>query len=72
MGGMPSVGVFLRDSSPYLREFRRKPQDVKLSVLGPTNDCARKLVDGRCRVQFPLALVDLAVWSFSWFCSKLA
>ena len=26
MGGMPSVGVFLRDPSPYLREFRRKPQ----------------------------------------------
>ena len=23
MGGMPSVGVFLRDPSPYLREFRR-------------------------------------------------
>ena len=25
LGGMPSVGVFLRDPSPYLREFRRKP-----------------------------------------------
>ena len=25
VGGVPSVGVFLRDSSPYLREFRRKP-----------------------------------------------
>ena len=24
MGAMPSVGVFLRDPSPYLREFRRK------------------------------------------------
>ena len=24
MGGVPSVGVFLRDPSPYLREFRRK------------------------------------------------
>ena len=24
VGGMPSVGVFLRDPSPYLREFRRK------------------------------------------------
>ena len=24
IGGMPSVGVFLRDPSPYLREFRRK------------------------------------------------
>ena len=24
LGGMPSVGVFLRDPSPYLREFRRK------------------------------------------------
>ena len=22
IGGMPSVGVFLRDPSPYLREFR--------------------------------------------------
>ena len=25
-GGMPSVGVFLRDPGPYLREFRRKPR----------------------------------------------
>ena len=24
MGGMPSLRVFLRDPSPYLREFRRK------------------------------------------------
>ena len=24
MGGMPSVGIFLRDPSPYLREFWRK------------------------------------------------
>ena len=28
IGGMPSVGVFLRDPSPYLREFRRKPRDA--------------------------------------------
>ena len=26
MGGMPSLGVFLRDPSRYLREFRRKPR----------------------------------------------
>ena len=26
VGDMPSVGVFLRDSNPYLREFRRKPR----------------------------------------------
>ena len=26
MGGMPSVGVFLRDPSPYLREFGKKLQ----------------------------------------------
>ena len=25
MGWMPSVAIFLRDPSPYLREFRRKP-----------------------------------------------
>ena len=24
IGGMPSVGVFLRDPSPYLHEFRKK------------------------------------------------
>ena len=24
--GMPSMGVFLRDPSPYLRQFRRKPR----------------------------------------------
>ena len=24
--GLPSVGVFLKDPSPYLREFRRKPR----------------------------------------------
>ena len=26
-GGVPSVGVFLRDPSPYLREFRGKPPE---------------------------------------------
>ena len=26
IGGVPSVGVFLRYPSPYLREFRRKPR----------------------------------------------
>ena len=26
IGGLPSVGVFLRDPSPYLAEFRRKPR----------------------------------------------
>ena len=26
MGDVPSVGVFLRDPSAYLREFRRKPR----------------------------------------------
>ena len=26
IGGMPSVGVFLRDRSPYLSEFLRKPR----------------------------------------------
>ena len=26
LGGMPSVGVFLRDPSPYLRDFQRKPR----------------------------------------------
>ena len=25
IGGVPSVGVFIRDPRPYLREFRRKP-----------------------------------------------
>ena len=38
--------------------------DVKLSVFGPTNGCAQKMVDGRSRVYSSVALVDLAVWSF--------
>ena len=25
VGKVPSVGIFLRDPSPYLREFRKKP-----------------------------------------------
>ena len=29
MGGVPSVGVFLRDPSPYLREFWRKPRKTR-------------------------------------------
>ena len=29
-----------------------------------------KLVDGSCRFQFPIALVDLAVRSFPWFSPK--
>ena len=31
-----------------------------------------KLVDERCRVQFPIALVDIAVLNFPWFSPKLA
>ena len=46
--------------------------DVEMSVLGPTSCCAQKLVDGRCQVQSPVALVDLAVRSFPWFSPKLA
>ena len=34
--------------------------------------CALKLVDGKCQVQSPVALVDLAVRSFPWFSPKLA
>ena len=31
VGGVPSVGVFLRDSSPYFREFRgKKPENSTL------------------------------------------
>ena len=30
-----------------------------------------KLVDGRCRVQFPLALINLVVWNFWVFFPKL-
>ena len=26
VGGVPAVGVFLRDPSPYVREFQRKPR----------------------------------------------
>ena len=32
--GVPSVGVFLRDPSPYLREFRKTPG--KLGTAGST------------------------------------
>ena len=32
VGGMPSMGGFLRVPSPYLREFRRKPR--KTVTLG--------------------------------------
>ena len=28
VGGVPSVGGFLRDPSPYLREFKRKPLKI--------------------------------------------
>ena len=27
-GGVPSVGVFLKDPRPYLRKFRRKSQKI--------------------------------------------
>ena len=31
--GCPPLGVFLRDSSPYLREFRRKPHQSARRLL---------------------------------------
>ena len=29
VGGVPSVGIFLRDSRPYICEFRRKPGKLR-------------------------------------------
>ena len=34
--------------------------------------CALKLVDGKCQIQSPVVLVDLAARSFQWFSPKLA
>ena len=34
IGGMPSVGVFLRDPRPHLREFRRKPRKIPNGYVG--------------------------------------
>ena len=31
--GMPSMGVFIRDPSPYLPEFRRKPQKTSNGLV---------------------------------------
>ena len=36
------------------------------------SNSALKLVDGRCKVQTPISLVDLAVRSFPWFAPELA
>ena len=45
-----------------------------LRDFGPTSGTVviSKLEDGRCQVRTPVALVDLAVWSFPWFSPKLA
>ena len=40
--------------------------------LDSTSSCAQNLVDERCQVQSPVALVDLAVRSFPWFFPKIA
>ena len=37
MGVKPSVGVFLRDPSPYLREFRRKPRKTPNGLVNKRN-----------------------------------
>ena len=46
--GVPSVWVFLRNPSPYLRKYRRKPPDVtgvvyKLQNRFSNADCKHKL-----------------------------
>ena len=33
MGGVPSVGVFVRDPYPYLPEFRRKPRKTPKGLV---------------------------------------
>ena len=40
VGGVSSLGVFLRDPSPYLREFRRKPRKTPKCNI---NKCDRGL-----------------------------
>ena len=52
-------------STNYILFSERTPEsggDILLS----------KLLDGRCQVQSPVALVCLAAMSFPWFSSKLA
>ena len=57
-----------------------KIQRIHISVIfqtfeGPTSSAVvlrSKLVDGRCQVRSPVALVDLAVRSFLWFSPKLS
>ena len=59
--------AFLCDSTPEINIV----SILHLMVLGSGGAVLRlKLVDGRCRVRFPVSLVDLAVWSFSVFFSK--
>ena len=42
--GMSSVGIFLRDPSPYLREFRRKPLKIQNGyAISVTKNWARHL-----------------------------
>ena len=33
MGAVPSVGLFLRDLSPYLRKFKRKPRKTLIGYV---------------------------------------
>ena len=45
------------------------------SILDPASPpvyLRSKLVDGRCEIQSPVALVDVAVQSFPWFSLKLS
>ena len=65
MGWMPSVGVFLRDPSPYLRKFRRKPLssegDSFLIVLFATFYC-KYIIYKETKIYFHIAASLLQIF----------
>ena len=51
---MPSVGVFIRDSSSYLKEFRRKPQKIPNGLVDKCDRRLNKATSFEGRTVWPL------------------
>ena len=72
-----AVCIIILFSCSILKAFH-KPNFIKIlnhKVRNPNSGRAvlrSKLEDGKCRVQFPVALIDLAIRNFPCFSPELA
>ena len=67
-GGMPSVGVFLRDPNLYLCEFRRKPRKTPNDWV---NKRSRDIMEYNEYYIVAFCIIQLKMWLILWRTRKI-